>query len=244
MVIHTAPSTPDAIQAMRDGRAVAVLGDYPAMAYQARESAGRLEVVGEQFGVAPYGIAVGEDAEPLRVVVASTLSGLQLDGTYRRILETWALEAGEVPPGEPPTSVPSVDQVPQLADGTLRVGMEIAYPPMEFFDESRAEAGVDVELARAIGQALGVQVELVNLPFDELFSKLRSGDIDMAISSITITPERSREVGFVPYFQAGSGILVPASNPAGIRTPRDLCEHPVAVQEGTVHVGMLERACQ
>lgn len=242
--VKTAPSTPDAIQLMRQGQAVAVLGDYPAMAYAARESAGRLEVIGEQFGVAPYGIAVSKRAQALGVLLGSTLHGLMLNGTYRRILETWALEAGQVQPGEAPASVPTIDQVPELADGKLTVGMEVAYAPMEFYDEARREAGVDVEIARALGQTLGVEVEIVNLSFDQLFPKLDAGEIDVAISSITITPARAEQVDFVPYFQAGSGILVPSGNPAGIAQPRDLCNHAVAVQEGTVHVEMLRRACQ
>jgi ABC-type amino acid transport substrate-binding protein len=242
-VVKTAPSTPGAIQMMRQGDAVAVLGDYPAMAYAARESAGRLTLVGEQFAVAPLGIAIKKDAAPLEALVTQTLNGLILNGTYQRILETWALEAGAVSATEAGPS-PTIDQVPELADGKLTVGMEVAEAPMEFRDEAGMDAGVDVELVRAIGQAIGVEVEIVNLPFGSLFPELVAGNIDIAVSSITITPERETEVALVPYFVAGAGILGPATNPAGIRGPSDLCNHPVAVQSNTVHVEMLRTECQ
>ncbi len=243
--LKTAPSTPDAIQVMRNGQAVAVLGDYPAMAYAARESAGRLEVVGDQFAVAPYAIATSKEAPALTALVASGLNGILLDGSYRRILEMWALEAGAVGSVEgAPQVPPSLDQVPQLADGKLTVGMEVAYAPMEFHDEAGQNAGVDVEIIEAIGQAMGVEVEIQDLPFDRLFPSLADGSIDVAISSITATADRAQQVNLIPYFMAGSGILVPADNPAGIHSPQDLCDHPVAVQSDTVHVRMLESECQ
>ncbi|MBW2461209.1 MAG: transporter substrate-binding domain-containing protein [Deltaproteobacteria bacterium] len=243
LAVKTAASTPDAIHVMRQGEAVAVLGDYPAMAYAARESAGRMTLVGGQFQVEPYAMAMGQDADALEALVTQTLNSLILNGTYRRILETWALEAGAAEPIEGASAAPPVDQIPQLADGKLTVGMEIAYAPMEFIDEAGMNAGIDVELVQAIGQAMGVEVELRNVPFEELFGELSSGGIDLAISSITVTPERSQAARLVPYFLAGSGILVPAANPAGIEGPRDLCDHAVAVQAGTVHVEMLRREC-
>jgi ABC-type amino acid transport substrate-binding protein len=230
---------------MRSGEAVAVLGDYPAMAYAARESAGRLEVVGEQFAVAPYAIATSKEAPELTALVASGLNGIILDGSYRRILEMWALEAGAVNTVEgAPQVPPSLDQVPQLADGTLTVGMEVAYAPMEFHDEAGMEAGIDVEIIKGIAQGIGVEVEIKNLHFDQLIPSLADGSIDVAISSITVTPERGQQVNLIPYFMAGSGILVPADNPAGITSPADLCDHPVAVQANTVHVQMLQTECQ
>jgi len=241
--VKTAPSTPDAIHAMRQGEAVAVLGDYPAMAYAARESAGRLTVVGGQFAVAPYAMAVKKDADAMSALAGATLNGLILNGTYQRILETWALEAGAIQASEGGGAVPTIDQVPQLADGKLTVGMEVAYAPMEFRDEANMEAGVDVELVKAMASAMGVEIEIQNLPFDRLFPSLDDGSIDLAVSSITATPERAQHFTLIPYFQAGSGILVPADNPAGIQSPADLCDHPVAVQANTVHVEMLRAEC-
>lgn len=231
-------STPDAVRALGGGDVDAVMGDYPAVAYAARESVGQLEVAGEQFEVQEFAIAVNQEAEPLRLSLLAGLRQIIMDGTYARILGVWALEQGAIQlPSEEamPSGVP-----PQLADGTLRIGMEIAYPPMEFRTQAEGEQGVDVELARAIGAALRVQVEFVDLPFDQLLTQVESGEIDVAMSSITVTRGRASRVSFVPYYRTGSGILVPRGNPNNIRGPRDLCGRRIGVQEGTVHVRMLE----
>jgi polar amino acid transport system substrate-binding protein len=114
--------------------------------------------------------------------------------------------------------------------------MELAFAPMEFYDDFKHEAGVDVELAQALGKTLGVQVELVNMGFDELLPALEAGKVDLVISAMTITPEREARADFVPYLMAGTGILVKAGNPAKIRRLRDLCGKTVALQEGTAQV--------
>jgi len=239
LTVQTASSSPEAVRQLRTEAVDAVVGDYPALAYAARESAGTLDMVDQQFAIAPFGIAVSRQADALSAILTAALGASITDGTYIRVLSMWALEGSAVERPPPLPAVPTVDQVPQLADGVLRVGMEIQYPPMEFIEASGVQAGIDVDLIRAMGQTLGVQVELVNLPFDELLDQVEGGQIDVAMSSITITPARAARVSFIPYFRAGTGILVLRGNPLGIRVPRDLCGHRVAVQEGTVHVEMV-----
>jgi ABC-type amino acid transport substrate-binding protein len=240
--VRPAPSTPDAVREVRGGQADAAVGDYPAMAYAARESAGTLEVAGRPFAPAQFGIAVARANTALHAVVTTALAMVVQNGAYPRILSTWALDEGAVQAPSIPPTVPHPREVPQLQDGVLRVGMEVAYAPMEFYDESREAAGVDVEIARAIGEALGgVRVEIVNLSFEQLLPQLEAGEIDLAISSMTITDERAQHALFVPYFTAGSGIVVRAGNPLGIHGPADLCGHRIAVQRGTVQEQMLRQ---
>jgi ABC-type amino acid transport substrate-binding protein len=242
--VRPAASTPDAVRDVRAGQADAAVGDFPAMAYAARESAGTLEVAGRPFAPAPFGIGIARANGALHAVITTALQMIISNGTYGRILSTWALEDGAVPAPAMPAAVPHPREVPQLQDGTLRIGMEIAYAPMEFYDEGREAAGVDVEIARALGEALQVPVEIVNVEFEQLLPQVEAGTIDMAMSSITVTEDRSQRVLFVPYFVAGSGIVVPRGNPLGIRSPRDLCGHRIAVQRGTVQERMLrEMAC-
>jgi polar amino acid transport system substrate-binding protein len=126
--------------------------------------------------------------------------------------------------------------VPQLQDGTLHVGMEMKLPPMEFRDELKKPAGADVELAHALGKALGVEVELIDMEFDALIAAVKSGQVDVAISAMTITPDRSAEIDFVPYLEMGSGMLVVMGNPKRISRPESLCHKTVAVQAGTSQV--------
>lgn len=131
--------------------------------------------------------------------------------------------------------------VPELADGILQIGSDIAYAPIEFFEEgTQNEMGLDVDIANAIADAIGVEVEFLNLGFDPLIPSLKGGEIDIIMSSMTITEERQQEIDFIAYFTAGTGILVQSGNPEDIGSLEDLCGLIAAVQVGTIQVDQLE----
>jgi polar amino acid transport system substrate-binding protein len=100
---------------------------------------------------------------------------------------------------------------PVAAGAPLVVGMELAYPPFEMRDERGEPAGVSVDLARALGQALGRPVQIRNLPFDGLIPALKTGRIELIISSLTATPERAASIDFSePYLKTGLCLLTGA----------------------------------
>ena len=149
--------------------------------------------------------------------------------------------------GEQPTAAetPAGDQTPaegiditgvsELEDGVLTIGSDIAYAPMEFYIEgTETPDGLDVDIGKAIGALLGVEVEFVNSGFDGIIPALNTEEFDIIMSAMTVTDERSAEVDFVEYLSVGTGMLVPADNPNGIETPDDLCGLTVAVQLGTI----------
>lgn len=149
--------------------------------------------------------------------------------------EEEAVETPTPPAATPTPAAIDISGVPELADGVLHVGSDIAYAPIEFFEAgSDVPQGVDIDLGNALGEALGVQVEFLNLGWDPLIPSLRGGEIDVIMSAMTITEERQQEIDFIPYFTAGTGILVPQGNPKGIETVADLCGLIVAVQVGTI----------
>lgn len=240
MTVREFPSTPRAISELKRGWADAVVGDYPVMVHTARESMGTLEVAGTQFATGHFGIGVSKQAPELEAAVADALRRIMADQTYINILRTWALHIGQIDAPAVAGPVPASDQVPQLQDGKLHVGIEMKFPPMEFYDELKKPAGADVELALALGKALGVEVEFVNMAFDGLISAVQSGQVDVVISAMTVTEERAAQIEFVPYLEMGSGILVIMGNPDRIRRPEQLCGRTVALQEGTSQVGALQ----
>ncbi len=131
--------------------------------------------------------------------------------------------------------------VPELEDGVLNVGSEIAYAPFEFFEEgTETPDGLDIDLAKAIAAELGVEVEFLNTGFDGIIPALEVEDFDVLISAMTITDERSEVIDFVPYITVGTGIVVPVGNPDGVTGVADLCGMSVAVQVGTIQLDILE----
>lgn len=116
------------------------------------------------------------------------------------------------------------------ASGTVRVGMDPAYPPFEN-DVQGELVGYDVDLARELGQEMGLQVVFVPMGYDGLYDALVSGQIDVILSSYPYSPELcQRERCTRPYFQAGQVLVVRAGS--AITGPGDLTGRPVGVEWG------------
>jgi polar amino acid transport system substrate-binding protein len=87
--------------------------------------------------------------------------------------------------------------------------MELNYPPFEMIDARGRPVGISVDLATALGQHLHRDVRIENIPFDGLIPSLKTGKIDLIISSMTATPERAQSIAFSePYLRTGLCLLV------------------------------------
>jgi polar amino acid transport system substrate-binding protein len=117
----------------------------------------------------------------------------------------------------------------------LLVASDATYAPDEFVGtDGTTVIGMDADLAKAIGQVLGVNVTITNATFDTIIPALQSGKFNLGASSFTDTKARQKQVDFVDYFQAGEGYYVKAGSsykPSGLAA---LCGHSVAVETGTV----------
>ena len=116
----------------------------------------------------------------------------------------------------------------------LKVGMELAYPPFEMSDKEGNPSGVSVDFAKALGASMGREVVIENIAWDGLIPSLKTGKIDLIISSMTITDERKKSIDFsVPYAQSSLAIL--ANKDAGITSIKDLNVKgkKVAVKKGS-----------
>lgn len=101
---------------------------------------------------------------------------------------------------------PVLDRI--MDRGELVVGTSGQQPPMTIKAKSGALIGLDIDIARAVAQGLGIEVRFVAMPFADLLPALEGGKVDMVISGMTITPNRNRNVAFVgPYYVSGKGIL-------------------------------------
>ena len=122
------------------------------------------------------------------------------------------------------------------AAGKMVVGTAADYPPFESYTDGFQIDGFDIALIREIGQRLGVEIEIRDMAFDGLGSALQLGQIDLAISAISSTPERSQAVGLSNiYFVTGDAILARGDAQVTIDKAQDLAGSRVGVQSGTVH---------
>jgi polar amino acid transport system substrate-binding protein len=120
------------------------------------------------------------------------------------------------------------------ANGPLRVGMEMKYPPFEMRDAQGNPAGVGVDLARALGESLGRPVEFSDLPFNGLIPALKTGQIDLILSSMTATDERRQSIDFSePYLRTGLCLLVQKNSDIQSAADLDKPGRKVAVLKAT-----------
>lgn len=96
----------------------------------------------------------------------------------------------------------------------LIIGMELNYPPFEMTDSAGNPTGVGVEMAHALCDYLHREIKIENMPFEGLIPALKTGRIDLIISSMTDTEERRKSIDFSdPYLNTGLAILVKKNSP-------------------------------
>jgi ABC-type amino acid transport substrate-binding protein len=123
--------------------------------------------------------------------------------------------------------------------------MSGSQPPLNFRDKDGEMTGLEVDLARALAGLMRVELEIVRKPFAELLGALGSGEVDLVISGMTTTPERSLQASFVgPYFLSGKSILTRSSTLAQIDEAGDLdqAELKLAALEGSTSADFVRSA--
>src|SRR3954468_22127653 len=119
-------------------------------------------------------------------------------------------------------------------DSTLVVGMELNYPPFEMVEAQGQPAGISVEMAQALGTFLGREARIENIPFDGLIPALKTGKINLIISSMTRTIEREQSIDFSePYLRTGLCLLVTKDGPINSIADANDRKVSVAVKQGT-----------
>jgi len=90
----------------------------------------------------------------------------------------------------------------------VRVGMSGTQPPFNMKSRRGQLIGFDVDVANDLSAAMGVKLELVQKPFAELLPALERGEVDVVMSGVTMTPERSLKFNFAgPYYVSGKSVL-------------------------------------
>ena len=123
-----------------------------------------------------------------------------------------------------------VAQAPKV----LKVGTEPTFAPFEFQKEGSKEFdGFDMDLIRAIGKQMNMEVKILNMGFDALIPAINAGNIDLAIAGMSITPDRQKAVDMSdPYYVAGLVVVVGKDNTT-VKSVNDLDNKGIAVQIGT-----------
>lgn len=123
-----------------------------------------------------------------------------------------------------------------LKNKQLVVATSGAYPPLSAKTKEGEFIGLDIDIVKALAQSLGVRLKIERMPFDRLIPAAASGQVDLAIGGISVTPERNAKVYFAgPYFVSGQTLLATQVVGAGIQSLKDVNRpgFSVAVARGT-----------
>ena len=120
-----------------------------------------------------------------------------------------------------------------IADGTLSVAVDDTYLPMEFRDDQNNLVGFDVDLAKAIGEDLGVKVDFTTVAWDGIFNGLNAKQYDAIISSTSITPERQEGFNQTNPYVSNGIVIVSRKDATPVKTFEELASKTVGVQLAT-----------
>lgn len=110
-----------------------------------------------------------------------------------------------------------------LSADVLRVGTEGTYSPFSYHDPRTGQlTGYDVDVARAVGDKLGVRVDFVETPWDSLFAALEANRFDVVANQVTITPARQSKYDMSQPYTVGEGVIVTRAGDNSITSLADL----------------------
>lgn len=120
--------------------------------------------------------------------------------------------------------------------GALRVGTTPTYVPFEMTDKQGRIVGFEIDLLNVMSQALGVELELVAVPYTELVAGLQAKKFDLIGSGMTVTQERNLKLNFSDSFiVVGQSVLLHPSLAGKVSSVEDLddASYRIATTEGT-----------
>ena len=123
--------------------------------------------------------------------------------------------------------------------GTLTIALNPHFAPFEFKtiqDGKDTIAGADIEIAKAIGDELGVKVKFSEMSFDNVLASVQSGKADIAISGISATKERQKIFDFSDtYYDSETVLLVKKdATEKTYKQISDFSKKSIAVQKGSI----------
>jgi len=191
----------DAIQALKQGKIDCVMIDeQPAIAFVEKNP--DLVILDEEFAVEEYAICVSKENAELTAKINEALAQLKTDGILDSIISNYI---GDETKGKSPYEAP---EGVNRSGGTLVMATNAAFEPYEFY-ESQEIVGIDVDMARAVCDILGMELVIEDMEFDAIINAVTSGKADIGVAGMTITEDRLQSVDFSdPYTTATQVIVV------------------------------------
>ena len=191
----------DAIQSLKQGKVDCVIIDaHPAEAFVAKNP--ELKILEENFALEEYAICVSKENSELTAKINDALAQLEENEIMTQIIFNYI---GDETKGTMPYESPAdADR----SNGTLVMATNAAFEPYEYY-ENQEIVGIDVDMARAVADILGMELKIEDMEFDSIINAVTSGKADIGVAGMTITEDRLQNVDFTnPYTTATQVIVV------------------------------------
>jgi len=217
MEATTLPTDIDCAEAWRSGRTDEFQGWLTALptAQGAIDEDYPVRLVGDPVFYEPLAVAFDgsvDDNDSLVAAVDQIVGDMHADGTLSDLSDQWyegidyTVAEGQEP-GEPSGAGPACEgetdgHLAAVCEaGVIVVSTDPAYPPQSFLNEETGEyEGFDIDVAREIGERLGVEVEFTDPTFDAVVAGNWGGRWDMSVGSVTVTTERMEVLDFTQAY--------------------------------------------
>ncbi|MGU7775707.1 transporter substrate-binding domain-containing protein [Burkholderia sp. MR1-5-21] len=118
-----------------------------------------------------------------------------------------------------------------LNKGKLKIGSDLTEAPYDYM-EANVAAGFDPELMRVLAVEMKLEPEFVDTRFADLITGVNAQRFDVIASALYVTPERAKQLDFIPYFTTGAVMLVRSDSDWKPTKPEQLCGKRVASDKG------------
>ncbi len=190
----------DAVQALVSGKVDAVIIDEnPAKAFVSKNDS--IEILDEEFVMEEYAICLAKENEKAVNDMNKALAELKEDGTVDQIINAYIGDDTENA-----THYESKDD--SHDNGKLIMATNAAFEPYEYYDDKGDLAGIDIELATAICDKLGYELEVSDMEFDSIIAAVQSGKADFGMAGMTVTEDRLKNVNFTDTYTQTKQVVI------------------------------------
>lgn len=139
-------------------------------------------------------------------------------------------------------AAPLADALPEELRGKpLKVSFGVGYPPMGFTDDAGELTGVNIDLAKAVGEKLGVEVEPSVVAFETVIPGIQSGKFDASFFGAVVNPERLEILDMATYVTDGDTFVTTEDHPDVGSEETDLCGRRIAIVAGNAALPNIEK---
>lgn len=189
----------DAVQALKQNKIDCVIIDEQPALTVAKDNSD-LKILEEEFVSEEYAICIAKGNDELTDKINSALEELKADGTIKSIISNYIGEEKGKHPYKTPEGT-------KYSGKKLVAATNATFPPYEYYENEKV-TGIDIDIIAAIGDRLGMKVEIADMEFDAIINSVSSGKADVGIAGLTVTKDRLKSINFSNSYAKSKQVII------------------------------------